>query len=133
MFIIRYHAENIQEEQDEKMLITDTIEGLFAQTDGDWNATLVVDGYSRSMVRNYLHYLKETYYPKIDIIFLDRIVGPGVARNLAVISQKYYTSLCSSALLAGPLITFPEEEKREPWHGQSNDFSELFQVTVQPK
>jgi glycosyltransferase involved in cell wall biosynthesis len=85
MFIIPYHAENIQEEQDEKMLIADTIEGLLAQTDGDWNATLVVDGYSRSMVRNYLHHLKEKYYPKIDIIFLDGIVGPGVARNLAVI------------------------------------------------
>jgi hypothetical protein len=85
MFIIPYHVDNVQEEQDEKMLITDTIEGLFAQTDVDWNATLVVDGYSESMVGNYLHHLKEKYYPKIDIIFLDRSVGPGVARNLAII------------------------------------------------
>ena len=85
MFIIPYHVENIQEEKEEKMLITDTVEGLFAQTDGDWNATIVVDGYSRNKVRNYLHHLKEKYYPKIDIIFLDRIVGPGVARNLAII------------------------------------------------
>jgi hypothetical protein len=85
MFIIPYHVENIQEEKDKKMLITDTVEGLFAQTDRDWNATIVVDGYSRNKVRNYLHHLKEKYYPKIDIIFLDRVVGPGVARNLAII------------------------------------------------
>jgi hypothetical protein len=84
-FIIPYHAEYTQEEEVQKTLITDTIEGLFAQTDGDWNATIVVDGYSTSVIGNYLHHLKERYYPKIDIIFLDRIVGPGVARNLAVI------------------------------------------------
>lgn len=85
MFIIPYHVEKIQEEQDERMLITDTIEGLFAQSDVNWNATLVVDGYSGSMVGNYLHHLKHKYYPKIDIVFLDQIVGPGVARNLAII------------------------------------------------
>jgi hypothetical protein len=43
------------------------------------------------------------------------------------------TCVFPSAVLAGPLITFPVEEKREPWHGQSNDFSELFHVTIQPK
>ena len=85
MFIIPYQVENIQEEQDERMIITDTIEGLFAQSDANWNATLVVDGYSGNMVGNYLRRLKEKYYPKIDIIFLDRTVGPGVARNLAII------------------------------------------------
>jgi hypothetical protein len=63
-------------------LITDTIEGLFAQSDVNWNATLVLDGYSGSMIGNYLRHLKEKYYPKIDIIFLDQTVGPGVARNL---------------------------------------------------
>jgi hypothetical protein len=31
MFIIPYHVENIHEEQDEMMLSTDTIEGLFAK------------------------------------------------------------------------------------------------------
>jgi hypothetical protein len=36
--------------------------------------------------------------------------------------------------LAGAFITFPElAENREPWQGQSNDFSELFHVTMQPK
>jgi hypothetical protein len=55
------------------------------QSDVNWNATLVVDGYSGSMVGNYLRHLKEKYYPKIDIIFLDQTVGPGVARKLAII------------------------------------------------
>ena len=64
MFIIPYHVENVQEEQDEKMFITDTIEGLFAQTDVDWNATLVVDGHSESMVGNYLRHLKEKVLSK---------------------------------------------------------------------
>jgi hypothetical protein len=48
-------------------------------------------------------------------------------------SVDYHFCLWPSALLAGPLTTFPEGEKREPCHGQSNEFSELFHVTVQPK
>ncbi len=39
----------------------------------------------------------------------------------------------SRLLLAGPLITFPVLEKREPWHGQSNDFSKEFDVNVHPR
>lgn len=84
MFIIPYHADNNKEEWEEKRMITDTIEGLFTQTDGDWNAILVVNGHSKGLVSNYLSDLKGKYYPKIDIISLDRIVGPGVARNLAI-------------------------------------------------
>ena len=84
MFIIPHHIENTQE-QNKKILITDTIEGLFAQTDGNWNATIVVDGYPESRDGKYLRDLKKKFYPKIDIIFLDGVVGPGVARNLAII------------------------------------------------
>lgn len=84
MFIIPHHIENTQE-QNKKILITDTIEGLFAQTDGNWNATIVVDGYPESRDGKYLRNLKKKFYPKIDIIFLDGVVGPGVARNLAII------------------------------------------------
>ena len=35
--------------------------------------------------RDYLSRLKHKYYPKIDVIFLDRNVGPGVSRNLGVL------------------------------------------------
>ena len=84
MFIIPHHIENTRE-QNKKILITDTIEGLFAQTDGNWNATIVVDGYPESRDGKYLRDLKKKFYPKIDIIFLDGVVGPGVARNLAII------------------------------------------------
>jgi glycosyltransferase involved in cell wall biosynthesis len=83
MFIIPYHIENTQE-QNKKIFIADTIEGLFAQTDGNWNATIVVDGYPESRDGKYLRDLKKKFYPKIEIIFLDGVVGPGVARNLAV-------------------------------------------------
>jgi hypothetical protein len=49
-------------------------------------------------------------------------------------SLFYVFSFDSSLLLAGPFIGFPElAEKREPWQGQSNDFSKLFHVTIQPK
>ena len=34
---------------------------------------------------DYLSRLKQKYYPKIDVIFLDRNVGPGVSRNLGVL------------------------------------------------
>lgn len=57
---------------------------MFAQTDRNWNATIVVDGYPGDRDGKYLRDLKKKFYPKIDIIFLDRVVGPGVARNLAV-------------------------------------------------
>jgi glycosyltransferase involved in cell wall biosynthesis len=83
MFIIPYRIGNTQE-QNKKIFIADTIEGLFAQTDGNWNATVVVDGYPGSRDGKYLRELKKKFYPKIDIIFLDGVVGPGVARNLAV-------------------------------------------------
>jgi glycosyltransferase involved in cell wall biosynthesis len=83
MFIIPYHVENTHE-QNNKIFIADTIEGLFAQTDGNWNATIVVDGYPGYRDGKYLRDLKKKFYPKIDIIFLDGVVGPGVARNLAV-------------------------------------------------
>jgi hypothetical protein len=35
--------------------------------------------------------------------------------------------------VAGPWITSPSAVNIEPWHGQSQLFSALFQVTVQPR
>lgn len=84
MFIIPCHADNNKEEWEEKRMITGTIEGLFTRTDGDWNAFLVMNGHSKGMVSNYLSDLKGKYYPKIDIISLDRIVAPRVVKNLAI-------------------------------------------------
>ena len=39
----------------------------------------------------------------------------------------------SSGWIEGPFRTFPEVSKREPWHGQSQLFSALFQCTWQPR
>jgi hypothetical protein len=36
------------------------------------------------------------------------------------------------SLFAGAFTTFPEQAKREPWHGQSNVFSESFSKLPNP-
>ncbi|MFL6346355.1 MAG: glycosyltransferase family 2 protein [Nitrososphaeraceae archaeon] len=87
-FIIPYYTngyDHNQEQSREKLLIADTIEGLFLQTDEDWSAIIVVDMHSNEETHDYLIQLKQKYYPKIDVIFLERNVGPGVSRNLGVI------------------------------------------------
>ena len=65
-----------------KPLIEETIEGLFSQTDNDWYAVIVVELLTKQGVYDYLCYLKDKYYPKVDVIFLEQNVGPGVGRNL---------------------------------------------------
>jgi glycosyltransferase involved in cell wall biosynthesis len=52
------------------------------QTDDDWCAVIVVDRSPREKIKDYLNRLKARHNSKIDVIFLDRNVGPGVARNL---------------------------------------------------
>jgi glycosyltransferase involved in cell wall biosynthesis len=86
-FIIPYYADgNEQQEQGrKKLLIADTIEGLFSQTDEDWCAIIVVDMSPNEETHNYLIHLKQKYYPKIDVIFLEQNVGAGVSRNLGVL------------------------------------------------
>jgi glycosyltransferase involved in cell wall biosynthesis len=87
-FIIPYYANGYeQQEQGRKKrpLIADTIEGLFAQTDEDWCAIIVVDMPPNVEIHEYLIHLKQKYYPKIDVIFLEQNVGPGVSRNLGVL------------------------------------------------
>jgi len=73
------------EEQNGKSLIAGTVEGLFSQTDEDWCAIIVVDMPSKQEIGDYLSHLKRKYYPKIDVIFLERNVGPGVSRNVGVL------------------------------------------------
>jgi glycosyltransferase involved in cell wall biosynthesis len=58
---------------------------LFSQTDQDWCAIIIVDMPSSEETCDYLSHLKQEYDQKIDVIFLDRNVGPGVSRNLGVL------------------------------------------------
>lgn len=37
----------------------------------------------------------------------------------------------SRSVIAGPFTTFPKRSKRDPWQGQSHDFSVSFQSTMQ--
>src|ERR687891_2446045 len=87
-FIIPYYVNEyeLQEQgKKKKLLIADTIEGLFLQTDDDWCAIVVVDMTPNEETHNYLTHLKQKYYPKIDVIFLEQNVGAGVSRNLGVL------------------------------------------------
>jgi glycosyltransferase involved in cell wall biosynthesis len=83
-FIIPHYADGY-EEQGGKDYLSETIKGLFSQTDEDWCAIIVVDNPLKEDTRNYLVHLKQKCYPKIDVIFLERNVGPGVSRNLGVL------------------------------------------------
>jgi glycosyltransferase involved in cell wall biosynthesis len=87
-FIIPYYANEYEQQEQgrkKKLLIAETIEGLFLQTDEDWSAIIIVDMTPNEETHDYLIQLKNKYYPKIDIIFLERNVGPGVSRNLGVL------------------------------------------------
>jgi glycosyltransferase involved in cell wall biosynthesis len=85
-FIIPYYASGFEQQQGrKKLLIADTIEGLFLQTDEDWSAIIVVDMPRTREANDYLTSLKQKYYPKIEVIFLKQNVGPGVSRNLGVL------------------------------------------------
>jgi glycosyltransferase involved in cell wall biosynthesis len=86
-FIIPYNVNEYDQQQGskKKLLIAETIEGLFLQTDEDWNAIIIVDMPPNKKTYDYLVQLKHKYYPKIDVIFLERNVGPGVSRNLGVL------------------------------------------------
>ena len=87
-FIIPYYANEYEQQEQgrkKKLLIAETIEGLFLQTDEDWSAIIIVDMPPNEETHDYLIQLKNKYYPKIDIIFLERNVGPGVSRNLGVL------------------------------------------------
>jgi glycosyltransferase involved in cell wall biosynthesis len=87
-FIIPYYPNDYEHQAqggEKNLLIADTIDGLFLQTDEDWSAIIVVDMPLNERTHDYLTQLKRRYYPKIDVIFLERNVGPGVSRNLGVL------------------------------------------------
>ena len=85
-FIIpHFPAEYEQETDRKKLLIADTIEGLFSQTDQDWCAIIVVDMKPDEKNKDYLIQLKQKYFPKIDVIFLEQNVGAGISRNIGVL------------------------------------------------
>jgi GT2 family glycosyltransferase len=85
-FIIPYHVNGQEQRVREKPVIADTIEGLFSQTDEDWSANIVADMPLNEENHDYLIKLRQQYYPKIDVIFLEQNVGPGVGRNLGVLA-----------------------------------------------
>ena len=85
-FIIPHYADGYEQELGRKKLfIAETIEGLFSQTDNDWCAIIVVDMRPNEATYDYLIQLKQKYYPKIDVIFLEQNVGAGISRNLGVL------------------------------------------------
>jgi glycosyltransferase involved in cell wall biosynthesis len=84
-FIIPYYANEYEQRGRKKLLIADTIEGLFLQTDEDWSAIIIVDMPPSIETNEYLNTLKQKYYPKIDVILLEQNVGQGVCRNLGVL------------------------------------------------
>jgi glycosyltransferase involved in cell wall biosynthesis len=85
-FIIPYYADGYEIEHGRKKLfIAETIEGLFSQTDDDWCAIVIVDMTPTEETHDYLIHLKQKYYPKIDVIFLEQNVGAGISRNVGVL------------------------------------------------
>jgi Glycosyl transferase family 2 len=84
-FIIPYYVNEYEQQGRRKLLIADTIDGLFLQTDEDWSAIIIVDLPPNKETSEYLNTLKQKYYPKIDIILLEQNVGQGVCRNLGVL------------------------------------------------
>jgi glycosyltransferase involved in cell wall biosynthesis len=84
-FIIPHYSNEC--EQNGKMFIAETVEGLFSQTDDDWSAIIVVDtsAVAKHGVNDYLTDLRQKHYPKIDVIFLEQNVGPGVSRNIGIL------------------------------------------------
>lgn len=69
----------------EQIFIDDAIEGLFSQTDDDWCAIVVVNASPDKKATEYLNFIKEKHYPRIDVVFLEHDVGPGVCRNMGVL------------------------------------------------
>ena len=53
--------------------------------------------------------------------------------SLLAVAHQVDCSSGSRSLLAGPVTTLPWQSKREPWHGQSHDFSAEFQATTPPR
>src|SRR5205814_1191670 len=48
--------------------------------------------------------------------------------------EAFFCSIAPSPMFAGPLITWPSAAaKRDPWHGQSQVLSTLFQRTEHPR
>lgn len=78
-FIIPHYSEDTS-----RMFIGDTISGLLKQTDSDWLAIIIDDASKKTTVRNYLKKLREKYFPKIQVIFLDKNQGAGICRNIGV-------------------------------------------------
>ncbi len=80
------HSDNKNQNHNDQIFIDDAIEGLFSQTEDDWCAIIVVNKSTDKKVSDYLNLLKEKHHPKIDVIFLEHDVDPGVCRNLGILT-----------------------------------------------
>ncbi len=79
------HYEDGYTEKIGRHVITDTINGLFSQTDPNWKAVIIDDCSPSQAAKEYLIHLKNNYAGKIEVIFLSQNMGPGVCRNLGVL------------------------------------------------
>ncbi|MCP3659251.1 MAG: glycosyltransferase family 2 protein [Bacteroidetes bacterium] len=64
--------------------LIDTLKGLYAQTDPDWRAIIIDDCSNHESIKDYLNKLKAENYPKIEVIFLEKNIGPGACRNIGI-------------------------------------------------
>ncbi len=81
-FVIPHFAENKSEH--ELLFLQEMVDGLFAQTDSQWQAIIIDDYSSNKSTKTYLEELKRKYYSQIDVIFLDKNLGPGACRNIGI-------------------------------------------------
>ncbi|MGN6624286.1 MAG: glycosyltransferase family A protein [Candidatus Nitrosocosmicus sp.] len=79
------HSDNNNQNNNNQTYVEETIEGLFSQTEDEWCAIIIVNKSTGKKAIDYLKLLKEEHYPKIDVIFLEYDVGPGVCRNLGIL------------------------------------------------
>jgi hypothetical protein len=81
------HSDYKNQNNNNQTYVEDTIEGLFSQTEDDWCAIIIVNKSTSKKTIDYLKLLKEKHYPKIDVIFLEYYVSPGVCRNLGILKD----------------------------------------------
>ncbi|MEW8030298.1 MAG: glycosyltransferase family A protein [Candidatus Thiodiazotropha sp.] len=80
VFIIPYYSENSKS----KEFLQETLDGLYKQTDNNWQA-VIVDDASKIDEQNYLLKLEEKLSKKIKVFLLKNNCGQGVCRNIGII------------------------------------------------
>ena len=65
-----------------------TIDGVFNQTDDNWQICIIDDCSSNLDAIDYLENIRIKNPDRVEVTFLDQNVGPGLARNLGLIKAK---------------------------------------------